>query len=294
MRTKSACFTTFLVLSLSALALTACSDDATAPVIDPERAALDRKVQELQDRYGWMGVYHTDGLEYVYGELSRTRGSRTKSEFCRVTAKAVKDFHRQARKGEIPFEFVDPAIADETCGREMGGDRIGKNVLVGTPRVAKDELLPLTLSYVDQIENAINSATSRSGLLSSLLNIQYAAVGNLPQDQAGVIVAVVSIAISSMDYWEVNLDRWVDLNTIDTPYSRGATMTPVAIAPASFTPPRWWSNPFVQGFRKVLAADALGGARVLYTTWRLGPIGWDAAAAAALFSSGTMAGSLLF
>ena len=294
MRTKSACFTTLLALSLSALALTACSGDATAPAVDLERVALDRKVQDLTDQYGWIGKYHTDGLEYVYGELSRTRGYRTQREFCRVMAKAVKEFHRQARKGEIPFELVDPAIADETCGREMGGDRVSMNVLVGTPRMATNDLLPLTISYVDQISNAINSATSRSGLLSALLNIQYAAVGSLPQDQAGVIVAVVSIAISSMDYWEVNLDRWVNLNTIDTPYSRGGTMTPVAIAPASFTPPRWWSNPFVQGFRKVLAADALGGARVLYTTWRLGPIGWDAAAAAALFSSGTMAGSLLF
>lgn len=294
MRTKSACITTFLALSLSALALTACSREVTAPAADPERVALDRKVQELKDRYSWMGEYHTAGLEYVYAELSRTRGARTQREFCRELAQAVKEFHRQARRGEIPFDLVDPAIADETCGREMGSDRVGKNVLVGTPRIAKDELSPLTLSYVDQIEQAINSATSRSGLLSSLLNIQYAAVANLPYDQAAVVVAVVSIAISSMDYWEVNLDKWIQVNTIDTPYARGASMTPIPIAPVSFTPPKWWSNPFVQGFRKVLAADALGGARVLYTTWRLGPIGWDAAAAAALFSSGTMAGSLLF
>lgn len=294
MRTKSACITTVLALSLAGLALTACSRDVTAPAADPERVALDRKVQELKDQYGWMGEYHTAGLEYVYAALSGTRGNRTQREFCRELAQAVKGFHRQARKAEIPFEMVDPAIADETCGREMGGHRTGKNVLVGTPRVAKDELSPLTVSYVDQVEQAINSATSRSDLLSSLLNIQYSAVANLPYDEAGVVVAVVSIAISSMDYWEANLDRWIEVNTIDTPYNRGTSMTPIPIAPVSFTPPKWWSNPFVQGFRKVLAADALGGARVLYTTWRLGPIGWDAAAAAALFSSGTMAGSLLF
>jgi hypothetical protein len=294
MRTRSACINIFLALSFSAVALTACSGDPTASVVEPERVALDRKVQELKDRYGWMGTYHTDGLEYVYADLSSTRGKRTRAEFCRVAARAVKEFHRQAGKGEIPFEMVDPAIADETCGREMGGGRVGKTVLVGNPRLAMDELAPLTISYVDQIEQAINSAISRAGLLSSLLDIQYAAVANLPEDQAGVVVAVVSIAISSMDYWEVNLDKWIDLNTIATPYARDAGMTPVAIAPAAYTPPKWWSNPFVQGFRKVLAADALGGARVLYTTWRLGPIGWDAAAAAAVFSSVTMTGSLLF
>src|SRR5688500_2732418 len=189
MRNKSACIKTFLALSLSALALTACSGDATAPALDPERVALDRKVQELKDRYGWLGKYHTDGLEYVYGDLSLTRGKRTQTDFCRVAAKAVKDFHRHAGKGEIPFELVDPAIAGETCGREMG-DGVGKSVLVGTPRLAMDELEPLTLSYVDQIEQAINAATSRSALLSSLLDIQYAAVANLPEDQAGVVVAV--------------------------------------------------------------------------------------------------------
>ena len=108
------------------------------------------------------------------------------------------------------------------------------------------------------------------------------------------MVAVVSIAISSMDYWEVNLDKWIDLNTIDTPYARAATMTSIPFAAASYAPPKWWSNPFVTGYRKVMTADALGGARVLYTTWRLGPIDWDAAAAAAVFSSITMAGSLMF
>lgn len=293
MRTRLARITTFLALSLSAFSLSACSNDPTAPALGPERVALDRKVQELKDRYGWMGEYHTDGLEYVYAELSMTRGKKTQADFCRVAAKAVKEFHRQAGKGEIPFELVDPAIADESCGREMGG-RLGKNVLVGSPRLMTDELAPLTVSYVDQIEQTINAATSRSGLQSSLGDIQYSAAANLPEDQAGVVVAVASIANSSIDYWEVNLDKWIDLNTIATPYAREGSMNPIEIAPASYTPPKWWSNPFVQGFRKVLAADALGGARVLYTTWRLGPIGWDAAAAAAVFSSVTMTGSLLF
>jgi hypothetical protein len=127
------------------------------------------------------------------------------------------------------------------------------------------------------------------------MTIQSSAVANLPPDNAGAVVAVVSIALSSLDYWEANMHNWITLD-IAKQYSRAAgagSLLPIADI-ASFARPNWWSHPFVQGYIKVVSADAMGGARVLYTTWRLGPIGWDAAAAAALWSSVTMMMSLLF
>ena len=61
-----------------------------------------------------------------------------------------------------------------------------------------------------------------------------------------------------------------------------------------FIPSKWWQHPVVRGYLKIVAADAMGAARTIYTTWELGPIGWDAAAAAGLWSSVTMTLSLLF
>lgn len=294
MRAKTLCITALLAVSVSALTMTACSTDTTGPAAtDAARIALDRKVQELKDRYGWVGQYHTDGLEYVYSELVANRGASASDEFCRIVTKAVKEFHRSARKGEIPFDLIDPGIASGTCAEESGGGDLGRNLIAGDPRVARDEIGSLAASYLDQVGHAIGSATSRDGLLSALLSIQYAAVANLSQEEAGAVVATVSIAISSMDYWEMNLDKWVTIPTLDVPYSKGGASTPIPIA-ASWSGPRWWSHPFVQGYLKTVGADAMAGARVLYTTWRLGPIGYDAAAAAGLFASAMTAGSLIF
>lgn len=300
MRTRSAFITMLLAVSGAAITAVACTPDATAPAaVDETRIATEKKVRELQDRYGWVGQYHTDGLDYVFAELSKNRGKSGRDHACRIAAKALKEFHKQARKGEVPFGFVDPAIQSETCGEEMTSAGVSKNIVVGNPRVATTDLLPLAVSYIDQVNKAVAGAVAagvtRQGLFNQLITIQYAAVANLPPDHAGAVVAVVSIALSSLDYWEANLYNWVTLD-IAKPYSRAAgagALLPIAPI-ASFARPNWWSHPFVQNYMKVVGADVAGGARVLYMTWRLGPIGWDAAAAAALWSSVTMTLSLLF
>ncbi len=293
MRTRSAFRTALLTVSLAALAI-ACTPEATAPAhIDPERVAIDKKVDELKGKYGWMGKYHTDGLEYVFAELNQLRGNSGKNDYCKVAAKAIKDFHRQARRGEIPFQFVDPGIEMETCGTEVGNSRLGKNVMIA-PRATTNTLSPLATSYIDQVVTAIHSATSRQALVNRLLSIQYAAVTNLPFDEAGAVVATVSIAISSAEYWEIYLENWINLpGEFKSPYSKASLLGPIA-ALFQCTWPTWWSHPVVTNYRRVVAADAIAGLRVIYTTWRLGPIGWDAAAAAALYGSVTTALSLMF
>jgi hypothetical protein len=289
-----------LAVSGAAITAVACTPDATAPAaVDETRIATDKKVQELRDRYGWVGQYHTDGLEYVFAELSKSRGKSSRDQACRIAAKALKEFHKQARKGEVPFGLVDPAIEAETCGEEMTSGGVSKNILIGNPRVATSDLLPHTVAYIDQVNQAVAGAAAagvtRQGLLNQLMTIQWSAVANLPPDNAGAVVAVVSIALSSLDYWEANMHNWISLD-IAKQYSRApgaSSLLPIADI-ASFTRPNWWSHPFVQGYLRVVSADVAGGARTIYVTWRLGPIGWDAAAAAALWSSVTMMMSLLF
>ena len=304
MRSRSRWYAILVAFSAgTTLTVAACSSDVAAPppVEDNTRIATEKKVEELRQRYGWIGDYHTDGLAYVYLQLEKsTKGKAkksTKAELCRVAAKAVKEFHKQARKGEIPFGLVDPAIADETCLPDNNSRGVGKNILVGNPTVRYDDLSPIATSYLNQVSDAINSATSRAALLSNLLNIQYSAVATLPELEAGTVVATVSVAISSMDYWEANMDAWISIPGLATPYSRAgsagaASLIPQAAALARV--PKWWTHPFIQNYIKVLSADAAGGARVLYLSWRLGPVGYDAAAASALFSSVSMMMSLLF
>jgi hypothetical protein len=293
MRTRSPAVTSLLAASV-AVAIIACTPDSTAPAdVSPPAPALDRKVKELEEKYGWIGKYHTEGLEYVYSELSRSGGKRDQKSLCRTIDRAVRDFHRSKGKGDIPFHLMDASVFAGPCD-EIRGDRAtgSRTIVPGAEWLSADEVSPLTLSYIDQVQTAVFSETTKSGLLSTLLHIQNAAATTLPLDEAGVVIGTISVVISSMEYWEVNLEAWIGL--ADGPgiaYSIDAAAIPGVSAQTSFWP-RFWTNPFMQAFKKVVAADGMAAARVLYTTWRLGPIGWDAAAAAGVFGSITTAISL--
>ena len=301
MRTRSASFVILLALSAGTVAaVAACSPDSTEPVArgDVAQVVLDRKLDDLRERYGWVGTYHTDGLAYIYKELAKNTGRLQKKEqICKSAAKALKEFHKAARKGEVPFGLVDPSLQNEACPAAEGSPRISMNVVDGRPRLSANELSPSAVSYMDQLATAINMATSRSQFISSILNVQDAAVASLSSEEAGAVVAAASIAISSADYWEANLDAWIGLQGPATPYVRLADdsdMSPVPFAPMSIGRPKWWDIPFIKGYRKVVAADIVGGARVLYTTWYAGPVAWEGAAAGALWASATTAFALIF
>lgn len=299
MRMRSA-FPGFLlaVAGSAALSAAACTRDATAPAVVEEQISTERKVQELQERYGWIGTYHTDGLAFVFEKLKENRGGfKGRDQACRLAAKAVKEFHRNARKGEVPLAFVDPSLASETCDLSDKPDKLSKNVIAGEPTLRTSELSPLAVSHLNQIQDAINSATTRAALLSALHSIQSAAVVNLSQSEAGAVVAAASVAISSMDYWEAKLDAWESFpGAIAIPYNRlaGAGIDVASGKTSHFTTPRWWTHPAIRTYLKIVGADTIGAMRVIYTTWALGPIGWDAAAAAGLWSSISMTLSLLF
>ena len=294
MRIRSTGFTVLLSASVAVAAI-ACTPESTAPVArDTGSLAHEWKVKELEDRYGWIGKYHTEGLEYVYAVLSRGGGKRDARSLCRLIDRAVQDFHASKGKGNIPFHLMDASLFAGPCDELKSHGNVSMNLGGAIPGIAADEVSPLTMSYLDQIQTAVYSAATKSALLTALLNIQTAAINNLPLDEAGVVIGTISVVISSMEYWEVNLEAWINLASgPGIAYSIDAGSVPGVSASTSFWP-RYWSNPFTQAFRKVVAADGMAAARVLYTTWRLGPIGWDAAAAAGVFASITTAIALQF
>ena len=305
MRTTPKYFLILAVMAGAAGVSTSCASDgpSTAPVRQ-ERRVVQSKLQDVHAKYDWIGKYHTDGLAYVYSQLAKGGGkARTQQEMCKVAAKATKEFHRAQRQGDVPAGLVDPALVNEVCPDDDAA-KTSKTVLVsGLAR--KTELSAGAVSLIDQITYLTNTATSRSMLVNGVLSIESEAA-YLPPDDAGAVIAVGAVALSSVDYWEANLSNWVSLPaTRATAYSLsaldmtsatvGSTTAPI-VGPRFFTGPgdRWWQNPFVRGFGKVLAADAMTAARSIYASWYMGPIGWDAAAAAALFASAVTALSLIF
>jgi hypothetical protein len=305
MRTTPKYFLILAVMAGAAVVSASCASDgpSTAPLRQEPHVVLS-KLNDVHARFDWIGKYHTDGLAYVYSQLAKGNGKpRTQQEMCKIAAKATKEFHKAQRHADVPAGLVDPALIDETCPTDNSGKTNKTIVVSGVTR--KTDLSPTAVSLIDQITAVTTTATSRIAYVNAVLNIESQAV-YLSPDDAGAVIAVGSVALSSLDYWEANLDAWVSLPaTKATAYSLSAfdmtratvasTTAPI-VGPRFITGPgsRWWQNPAAKGFGKVLFADAMAAARAIYASWYMGPIGWDAAAAAALFASATTALMLLF
>jgi len=281
-------------------AIASCTTESTAPRTDSAADSLVtlQKVEVLRSKYEWIGEYHTNGLKQIYRALARNGDQiHGRSDACRIAARALKEFHRTARKGEVPFGLVDPAIAGEVCGDAGDTRPIRSSVLQSSllRGFRTSELSAPAINYVNQVVAAVQNATSRTMLVGSLSSIRYASAATLSFAEAGAVSGVASVAITSADYWESNLSAWVQLpSTRPIQYYMGSvggvpvpanTMSAAPAARYSAGPFSWWYNPYVRNYVKVVAADAGAAARVIYTTWHLGPIGWDAAAAAALWVS---------
>jgi hypothetical protein len=302
MRTTPKYFLILAVMAGATVVSASCASDgpSTAPKAGESTRIVQTKLQDVHAKYDWIGKYHTDGLAYVYSQLAKGNGkARTHAEMCKIAAKATKEFHKAQRHSDVPAGLVDPALINDVCPTDDAG-KTNQTVLVsGATR--KTELSAGAISLIDQITYLTNTATSRTALLNGILNIESQSA-YLSPDDAGAVIAVSSVALSSLDYWEANLTAWTGLSgTKATAYSLSPldmTAATVVTTTAPIIGPRyvsgWWQNPFVRGFRGVLFADAMAAARSIYMSWYMGPIGWDAAAAAALYASATTALALLF
>lgn len=283
------------VLAGTALTVVSCTPDATAPsansVAVPAQTT-EQKVQELRDKYAWIGQYHTDGLNYIYAQLAKTSSkNRKKDDVCRIVAKALKEFHKKTLGRDVPSNLVDPSLANEVCGDEAAPGSVNKNVVSGfidirSPRM---DMSYAATSYLNQLSSLPYFATSRSQFMNTTYSIESQAAATLPESEAGAVTAVAAIGRSSADYWEPNVSAWAALS--------GPTMVPYTIitngTSGGLGPVYAW-GPGAKALGKVLGADLLSGARTAAVSWFLGPVAWDAAAANALWGSGVAGAMLLF
>jgi hypothetical protein len=206
-------------------------------------------------------------------------------------ARAAKEFHKKNRGGEIPATFVDPSLVNEVCGEEATSSSLNRTVAsefidIHAPRT---DLSYAATSYLDQLAALPISSTSRAQFLSGVYSIESQAAATLPESEAGAVTAVASIAISSANYWETNMDSWLALGSAVayTKTSSGNSGGTDALKPV------YGWGPMARNMGKVIGADIIGGARTVATGWFLGPIAWDAAAVSALWASGVAVVALM-
>lgn len=301
MRTTLKYFAILASMASAALISASCASDGppTAPV-KADAALTQQTMQDLHDKYDWIGQYHTDGLAYIYTQLTKGNGKpRSHADLCRIAAKATKEFHKMARHGELPTSFVDPALVAEVCPSDNG---VSATILVAPAgnTSAQANISATAVNLIDQITTIASTATTRSAYVNGVQNAEAQAV-YLPAAEAAAVIGVGSVALSSLAYWEANLGAWTSINggpgtaySVSAQDMASATVNSIAASAGGVRYGSWWSSPGGRGFGRVLGADALSAARTIVTTWFVGPIGWEAAAAGAVFASSLAAISLMF
>jgi hypothetical protein len=207
-----------LAMGLVAAAVLACDERAPDPAeaVRPatraarhgERSAADGESAKRQfhagNQYDWVGVAHN---------------------------RAIDEFRVRLRRGEIPHDqcnyFVDYLSAAERLlpeqrasaadrallrrfarrGLELGhcaGRIVGAaGMTVGLAQAT--DVSPATHAMLDQVASAASLATSSGELAVTLVPIVQAST-QLPGDEPLVVQAAASVAQSSTEYWEVNLE----------------------------------------------------------------------------------------
>lgn len=263
-----------LVLVLAATAV-ACSENSTSPrfaaqVGDAPQSRLT--MQELQDRYGWMGRYHTQALTYIYSKLSEGKLRLSKSDKCRIATNALKEFDRTFSKDAVSKGLRDDFLPADLCAdagqvsASMQSDAFPTGI---SPRAA---MSTLATSLLQQIENLFDTDASLSSIKSSIYSIESTAAAKLVASEAGAVVGAGSIAISSADYWNANLSLWQSSGiTIPAQYNRLDTAPGIAaiVLAAPANAPRYGLSALG---KRIMKADVYAAVGSLVTSWWMGAL----------------------
>ena len=278
-----------LVLAIAATAVS-CSNESTAPqqsVTTPASARTTQQtVQDLQAQYGWMGRFHTKGLEYAYSKLSQFPRA-SKAEKCRIAVQAIQEFARTFSKGP-GFQGIatDPGV-DDACSASSQSSASRRVLVAASPQQLKprNALSTQASSLMYQIQGVFDLNLSLSATEGTIYYIEGIAAKTLVPAEAGAVIGVGSIAISSAEYWNANLNVWQSGSSLgQLAYNRlsGGSQPVASVLGAPAATPRYGLS--ATG-RKILKADVSAAVSSLVRGWFLGAADLEVAAYSATVAS---------
>lgn len=278
-----------LVLAISATAVS-CSTDSTAPQQSvtalPGPRTSQQTVQDLQAQYGWMGRFHTEGLEYAYKKLSQSPRA-SKAEKCRIAVQAIQEFARTFSKGPGFHGIATGPGVDDACSASSQPSA-RRQLQVGTnPQQLKPSyaLSTQASSLMYQIQSVFDLNLSLAATEGTIYYIEGIAARTLSSSEAGAVIGIGSIAISSAEYWNANLSVWQSGNSLlESAYNRlSSGAHPVAsLLAAPAAAPRYGLS--ATG-KKILKADVSAAVSTLVRSWFLGAVDLEVAAYSATVAS---------
>jgi hypothetical protein len=277
-----------LVLAIAATAVS-CSNESTAPrqsvTALPGPRTSQQTVEDLQSQYGWMGRFHTEGLEYAYKKLSQSPRA-SKAEKCRIAVQAIQEFARTFSKGP-GFQGIatGPGVADACSASSQA--TASRQLQSANPQQLKPSyaLSSQASSLMYQIQGVFDLNLSLAATEGTIYYIEGVAARTLNSSEAGAVVGVGSIAISSAEYWNANLNVWQSGNSlVVSAYNRlSSGAQPVAsVLTAPAAAPRYGLS--ATG-KKILKADVSAAVSALVRSWFLGAADLEVAAYSATVAS---------
>lgn len=248
------------------------------------------------NRMDWVGVAHNRGLDVFRAEL-RAHKYRSLAQLCegvleltlRERLRAPEHQQVSAAERRSIIQGVLPGMPGCSSARTSFAPATSP---LGPSAVRLASYAPASTSTslvqavsvqssLDQITYAVSVASDVNSLASRLDEISRAAGALDPAGQQAVLGAA-SLALSSVEYWQANYDAFeaevvaeygCSLNC-EEPYSVLGSS-----ARRQFAQGAWRAARTIGGY------DISAGFATILKTWLAGPIGWEAAADAAVVGS---------
>ncbi len=216
--------------------------------LQPEVAS---RLAKLHQQFDGVGKDHNDALAFVLKNLQRLpEKNHDRHTVCETARKAFADFHKNRFGSAVPTS-IDGSFAAFCQSPSPSGSAISFAMLGDNS--ARTDLSAAAESYLDQIANAVDGASSVDDLVNQVSAIEASAAASLSYDEAGGVVMVGSVAINSAYYWVQSLPAWAPYLLSTPDYSVRFT----ALATDAGIPRSDWSS--IWGDAKAAAKRAVGG-----------------------------------
>lgn len=264
------------LLTVVSATIVSCSKDSTSPApvtVRDEPQLSQQKLVDVQNRYGWTGRYHTDALADIYAKLSRGKSAASKSEKCRAGVAALREFNKSFSKDGKSKGVADDFLnAEDPCG--VNG-QTGGQAQIGTP----PSLSPKAAAMLREIPDLFESGASAAAIVSRVTSIENEANTSLSAAEAGAVVSLGAVAISSAQYWNANLSSWRKIPSGGVASSvQIPTTSRSSVSLSDFSAE-------MSGDVSIGKADAMAFFSTLLAGWWLGAIDIEVAAIRAVIAS---------
>ncbi|HZG43959.1 MAG TPA: hypothetical protein VEY93_13475 [Longimicrobium sp.] len=211
------------VLGLAAASLLACENSPT-PVQQPgeqgsvQRPSFSSGAPIVAGQS--IGDLLNEAMEAVFHALSRANrsGKLTPRAGCQVARTALMQFFREkgVLQGGAHQRQIDDGLLNAGCAsaQRRGGAKPGDMVLTsyeyGSPydAIANSGLSESARAYLYQIHDAVAYGASAPDIQNQVWAIEQQSAAVLSAEEAEIVAATASVAVSSIQYWDANFESW--------------------------------------------------------------------------------------